>query len=118
MALLTRSFHWLLFIVLEVISVALLFSYNSYQGSVWVSSANAVAGKVYEWQSGVEQYFSLKARAQDLALRNYRLEQELSQARAMLHELSPDTTAADSACTSCRHVSWPARSTAPTTLLP
>jgi rod shape-determining protein MreC len=87
----------LLFIVLEVISVALLFSYNSYQGSVWVSSANAVAGKVYEWQSGVEQYFSLKARAQDLALRNYRLEQELSQARAMLHELSPDTTAADSA---------------------
>lgn len=97
LALLTRSFHWLLFIVLEAISVVLLFSYNSYQGSVWVSSANAIAGKVYEWQSGVEQYFNLKSRAQDLALRNYRLELELRQARAMLHELSPDTAATDSA---------------------
>lgn len=97
LALLTRSSHWLLFILLEAVSGVLLFSYNSYQGSVWVSSANAVTGKVYEWQSGVEQYFSLKARAQDLALRNYRLEMELSQARAMLHELSADTAAADSA---------------------
>ncbi|MBQ9357763.1 MAG: rod shape-determining protein MreC [Prevotella sp.] len=96
LSLLARSFHWLLFIVLEGISVALLFSYNSYQGSVWVSSANSVAGKVYEWQSGVEQYFGLKSRAQDLALRNYRLELELSKARAMLHELAPDTAATDS----------------------
>ena len=32
--------HWLLFIFLEVVSGVLLFKYNSYQGSVWLSSAN------------------------------------------------------------------------------
>ena len=48
LALLTRYFHWLLFLLLEVASVVLLFRYNSYQGSVWVSSANSVVGKLYE----------------------------------------------------------------------
>ena len=53
----TKNFHWLLFLFLELVCVVLLFRYNSYQGSVWVSSANSVAGKLYEWQSGVEQFF-------------------------------------------------------------
>ena len=41
--------HWFLFVILEVISLTLLFRFNSYQGSVFFSSANAVTGKVYEW---------------------------------------------------------------------
>ena len=56
---LARHNHWLVFLLLEVISLVLLFHYNSYQGSVWFSSANAVAGKVYETRAGIEQYFSL-----------------------------------------------------------
>ena len=31
---LARHFHWLLFLLLEVVSGVMLFSYNSYQGSV------------------------------------------------------------------------------------
>lgn len=96
-AFLTKNFHWLLFLLLEIISGILLFRYNSFQGSVWVSSANNVTGKVYEWRSGVEQFFNLKNRAQELALRNYRLENELHQARQMLYEQNNDTIAIDSA---------------------
>ena len=56
---LARHNHWFLFVLLEVVSFVLLFKYNSYQGSVWFSSANAVAGKVYDASSAVDQYFSL-----------------------------------------------------------
>ena len=86
LAFLTKYFHWLLFFLLEVVSLVLLFSYNSFQGSVWVSSANAVAGKVYEWQSAVEQFFSLQQRTWQLEARNVELEQRLWQARQKLLE--------------------------------
>ena len=57
---LKRHGHWLIFVALEVISMVLLFRHNSYQGSVWFSSANVVVGKVYEWKSGVTQYYMLR----------------------------------------------------------
>ena len=53
---LSRHSHWLLFLLLELISVVLIVQYNSYQGSVWLSSANAVVGKVYEWRSGLSSF--------------------------------------------------------------
>ena len=49
-----RHYHWLIFVFLEAVSLTLLFSYNSSQTSVWFSSANAMAGKVYAWSSAVE----------------------------------------------------------------
>lgn len=79
-----NHFHWLLFIILEAVSVVMIFSYNSYQGSVWVSSANAFAGKVYEWQSGVEHFFSLTDQNAILTQRNIALEQELDYLRQQL----------------------------------
>ena len=36
--------HWFLFVALEVLSMVLLFRFNDYQGSVWFTSANYVAG--------------------------------------------------------------------------
>ena len=69
--------HWFLFILLEVISVVLLFKYNSYQGSVWFSSANAVTGKINEMNSKVESYFYLSALNGQLTERNLMLEQQL-----------------------------------------
>ena len=38
--------YWFLFVLLEVISFALLFRFNSYQGSAFFTSANRVAGAV------------------------------------------------------------------------
>lgn len=48
--------HWFLFVLLEVISLVLLFQYNSYQGSAWLSSANAISGKVNEGRAEVESF--------------------------------------------------------------
>ena len=74
---LAKHNHWFVFLVLEVVSMVLLFRYNSYQGSVWVSSANAVTGKVYEWDSAVESYFSLSGVNSQLTQRNAFLEQQV-----------------------------------------
>ena len=95
-AFLTKYFHWLVFIILEIVSGVLLFNHNSYQGSVWFSSANAVTGKIYEWESGVQQFFRLKERAQQLALRNVRLENQLAALREELRRVQADTAAIDS----------------------
>lgn len=77
LAFLTKYYHWFIFLLLEVASGVMLFRYNSYQGSVWISSANAVVGKVYEWQAGLEQYFSLVDQNAALTYRNLVLEQQL-----------------------------------------
>lgn len=74
---LAKHNHWFVFLVLEVVSMVLLFRYNSYQGSVWFSSANAVTGKVYEWDSAVESFFSLSGVNSQLIQRNVFLEQQV-----------------------------------------
>ncbi len=74
---LAKHNHWFVFLVLEVVSMVLLFRYNSYQGSVWFSSVNAVTGKVYEWDSAVESFFSLSGVNSQLTQRNAFLEQQV-----------------------------------------
>ena len=89
---LSRHYHWLLFIVLEAVSAVLLFHYNSYQGSVWVSSANAFAGKVYESRAAVESFFSLSKANTELTRRNFYLERQVAALRQRYAELTGDTT--------------------------
>jgi len=89
---LTKYNHWLVFLVLEVVSGLMLFNYNSYQGSVWVSSANAVVGRVYDWQATVTHFFSLSARDELLTEKNVILEQENSRLRQRLAEMTRDST--------------------------
>ena len=89
---LQKYHHWFLFVLLEIISLILLFQFNSYQGSVWFSSANAAVGKVNEGRAEVESYFSLSKVNKDLTLRNFYLERQLSQLRRLYGELTSDTT--------------------------
>jgi len=92
-----RHFHWFLFLLLEVASGVMLFQYNNYQSSVWVSSANMVAGKVYELQANIGQFFSLTRNNEELSLRNFYLERQLDQLRRLYAEETGDTTAAERA---------------------
>lgn len=78
---LAKHFHWLVFLLLETVSGVMLFNYNSYQGSVWISTANLVTGKVLSWQSAVEQFFSLTRTNEELTQRNIFLEQQLQKMR-------------------------------------
>lgn len=88
---LQKYYHWFLFILLEVISLTLLFRYNNYQGSVWLSSANVAAGKLEEGRAEVESYFSLRRLNENLSLRNFYLERQVTQLRRLYSEAVEDT---------------------------
>ena len=92
LAFLAKYHHWLIFGVLEVVSAVLLFQYNSYQGSVWFSSANYVVGKVYDADASVRSFFSLTRVNEELTLRNFYLERQVDQLRRLYGELTDDTT--------------------------
>ena len=89
--------HWLVFVLLEVVSVVLLLKYNSYQNSVWFTSANAVAGKVYEMESKLTSYIAMSELNEQLTLRNIYQERQLDQLRRLYAEVTKDTTAAERA---------------------
>lgn len=84
--------HWFVFLILEVVSMVLLFQYNSYQGSAWFSSANAVTGKLYEWDANVETFFSLTKVNQKLTQRNAYLEQEVQKLSDSLVSATKDSS--------------------------
>lgn len=90
---LARHFHWLVFLLLETASGILLFSYNSYQGCAWISTANSVTGKLLEWRAGVEQFFSLTRLNEELTHRNIVLEQQLAIYREQLAKDHQDNAA-------------------------
>ena len=74
--------------------MVLLFQHNNFQNSVWLSSANSVAGRIYEFSSSVESFFTLKQANADLSLRNFYLERQLAQLRK-LHAEATDTISHD-----------------------
>ena len=83
--------YWFLFLLLEVASFILLFRFNHYQQSVYFTSANGVAGKVYEISGGITSYFHLKTANEDLLDRNMWLEQRLSFLEKVLKEKGLDS---------------------------
>ena len=88
---LRNHFHWFLFVLLEVLCAVLLFQYNNYQNSVWFTSANWVTGKVYEWTSWMESFFSMTKVNEDLTLRNFYLERQVTQLRRLYAEATTET---------------------------
>ena len=84
--------YWFLFILLEVISFALLFRFNNYQGSAFFTSSNQVAGMVYEAANNVTGYFHLKSINDDLVQKNVELELQMECLRSALMELTSDST--------------------------
>lgn len=85
--------HWFVFLILEVIGFVLLFQFNSYQGSVWFSSANAVTGRLYAWSSQLETFFSLTQVNQELTHRNAYLEHRVQRLSAQLEAATHDSMA-------------------------
>ena len=87
--------HWLLFVLLEVISFVLLFRFNNYQGSVFFTSANRLSGAVYDAVNHITRYFSLADINSDLTRRNVELEIELERLTEQLQRYTRDTTSLD-----------------------
>lgn len=69
----------------------LLFQYNSYQGSVWFSTANAVNGHVLAWDAEIEAFFSLSKANEELTQRNLYLEQQVKALSDKIVETTQDS---------------------------
>ena len=91
LAFIAKYNHWFLFVILEVICVVLLFRYNSYQGSVFFSSANVAVGKVYEFDAQAKSFFSLTKVNEQLTQRNLYLEEQVKELNERMVELTNDT---------------------------
>jgi rod shape-determining protein MreC len=72
-----RHSYIFLFILLETISLLLLFGYNDRQKAALFSSSNTVSGHVFEIQSNFKEYFGLKNENAKLADENARLQSEV-----------------------------------------
>lgn len=89
---LARQHHWFVFVLLEAISLTLLFSYNNYQSSVWFSSADVVVGRIYDWSSQLEHFFSLTKVNEELTARNIALEEKISDLSEKLTTVTKDSS--------------------------
>ncbi len=83
--------HWALFILLEGISLFLLFRFNPYQESVWFGKATAFSGFVNEKAAEWAFYTSLIEENRNLTRRNIILQNNLNVARERIETLTHDT---------------------------
>ena len=87
-----KNSYLLLFLVLETVSFILLFRFNHYQGSVWLSSANEVAAGVQNLYTGIERYTALGQVNERLTSENLRLQMENARLRKALTQATHDST--------------------------
>ena len=81
-----KYYHWLLFLVLEVICFALLFQHNRYQGSVFFTSANTLVGKTSAWYAEAVSLISLKETNRKLTQDNIYLQKQVADLREALDQ--------------------------------
>jgi rod shape-determining protein MreC len=77
-ALLFRYQFFLLFVILEVVSLSLLFNSYSYHKSLAFNATSDFSGSVYSFSSDVTDYFSLKSENELLLEENTRMHNQLN----------------------------------------
>lgn len=87
----TSNAHWLVFILLEAVSGIMLFNYNRYQNSVWLTAANSLVAGVTDWEAGVVAYVRLGEVNRRLVEENATLQVNMDSLRADLARLRQDT---------------------------
>lgn len=70
----------------------MLFRFNAYQGSVWFTQANAVAGQVLDYEAKLLQFIHLKDLNGQLTLDILQLQQENDSMRTLLAQLTQDSS--------------------------
>ncbi|HAR37340.1 MAG: rod shape-determining protein MreC [Bacteroidetes bacterium GWD2_45_23] len=83
-----RNSHWLVAILLIAFSFYLVFAHNSYQRSVYLTSANRVTGWFYTTTNDITSFFLLKKNNADLLERNAELEERFHTLRVFLDSLA------------------------------
>ncbi|MBR3859002.1 MAG: rod shape-determining protein MreC [Bacteroidaceae bacterium] len=86
-----KHLHWIVFIVLEIICFVLLFSYNSFQGSVYLSTAGNVTARMLNGKDKVTTYFGLAEKNRALAEQNALLQQRIVELEMLFTEHQLDS---------------------------
>lgn len=81
-----------LFVILETLSMILLFRFNSFQGSVWFSAANSMVTGVNGAYTNVIGFFNLQQVNRQLTDQNIVLQRETEILRQALNSATKDTT--------------------------
>lgn len=81
-----KNSYWFLFVLLEVMSAWLIFSYNSYQNSVWITQAGEVAAKVNSLYGEAEAFVNLGEANRQLTKQNSLLQMQVNQLRERLKD--------------------------------
>lgn len=89
---LVKHATFILFLVMETICGLLVFNYNDYHKSAFLSSSNAVCGVVYDAEEGVSQYFNLGSANRHLAAENVELRNRIALLEGKIKAMS-DTVA-------------------------
>lgn len=89
---LIRNSSWLLAILLVVFGFYLVFSHNSYQRSVYLSSSNRVSAWFYSTSNKVNGFFYLQKNNRELLENCARLEKELFDLKQRYTDVDTDST--------------------------
>jgi rod shape-determining protein MreC len=73
-----RYLNFLFFLVLQIIALSMLFSYNKFHEAAFSDVAKELTGGVYDRANSVEYYFHLKKTNDSLARENARLRNQLA----------------------------------------
>ncbi len=87
-----RYHHWMLFVVLEAFSFMLLFQFNHYQHSLWLTAVTETVSRAHEAEARALRYLTLGQENAALTRRNLILEYNLAEATRQIERLSHDST--------------------------
>lgn len=116
-----RYFNFLFFVVLQIMALYFLFSYNKFHEAAWMEVAHEVTGSVGGRYSNITNYFHLKQTNEQLAKANEGLRRQLYsqfQGPDSTQQLVTDTLALDSAGKPMKYIWRPAMVVYNTTALP
>ena len=88
---LLKNSSWLLAIFLTVISLYLVFTQNSYQRSVYLTSANRLAGEVARISNQATSYVHMQKNNRELLEENARLHDEVEKLKNLIVRLNTDS---------------------------
>ena len=88
-----RKYNYVfLFLLLEILSLTLLFRFNSFHGSVWFSAANSAVAKVNRVYGDVNYFIHLQDVNRELTTQNIALQAETEKLRQALYDATRDST--------------------------
>ena len=84
--------YFFVFLLLEAVSLTILFRFNSFQGSVWFTAANDAVAGINRWYADGLSYMNLGEVNRELTAQNVALAQQNATLRELLADTQKDST--------------------------